>query len=83
MSSVVNRAVRPTVKPSLSNPSHSHSHSHSNLSSIEDSNSVHDEAGLLLNAISGSFKGDKGSQITLIGLIANVALTGVKAIAGW
>lgn len=30
-----------------------------------------------------AIKGDKGSRITLIGLAANVGLTGVKGAAGW
>jgi divalent metal cation (Fe/Co/Zn/Cd) transporter len=28
-------------------------------------------------------QGDRGTRITLIGLFANVALTGAKGVAGW
>lgn len=58
-------------KPSSSSH-HSHSHGHSHGA---------DEAGALLAALQGST--DRGSRITLIGLAANVGLTGVKGVAGW
>ncbi|PFH51551.1 hypothetical protein AMATHDRAFT_142510 [Amanita thiersii Skay4041] len=46
---------------------HSHSHSHGTEN--------------LVAAFEGA--ADKGSQITLIGLFSNVALTGAKGLAGW
>ena len=50
---------------------HGHSHSHGP-----------DEAAALVSALAGKGS-DPGSRITLIGLGANVALTGVKGAAGW
>lgn len=52
---------------------HSHSHSHGAEGSAE-------EADKLLNALKG--KGDRGSIITVVGLIANLVLCGAKGLAG-
>lgn len=60
--------------PSRAHSGHSHSHSHGGHSHGEE------EATALLSALSGST--DPGSRITLIGLAANVGLTGVKGAAG-
>ncbi|UZJ52999.1 hypothetical protein CBS101457_002319 [Exobasidium rhododendri] len=53
--------------------SHSHSHSHGAEGSAE-------EADRLLAALKG--KGDRGSNITVVGLIANLVLCGTKGLAG-
>ncbi|PWN31653.1 uncharacterized protein FA14DRAFT_127779 [Meira miltonrushii] len=52
---------------------HSHSHSHGAEGSAE-------EADKLLKALKG--KGDRGSNITVVGLIANLVLCGAKGLAG-
>ncbi|MCO5589885.1 hypothetical protein L7F22_043854 [Adiantum nelumboides] len=52
---------------------HSHSHSHAAEGSAE-------EADKLLKALKG--KGDRGSNITVVGLIANLVLCGAKGLAG-
>lgn len=52
---------------------HSHSHSHGAEGSAE-------EADKLLKALKG--KGDRGSNITVVGLIANLVLCGGKGLAG-
>lgn len=52
---------------------HSHSHAHGPEGSAE-------EADRLLAALKG--KGDRGSNITVVGLIANLALCGAKGVAG-
>lgn len=52
---------------------HSHSHSHGAEGSAE-------EADKLIDALKG--KGDRGSNITVIGLIANLILCGAKGVAG-
>lgn len=67
--------VPPPLTPTPS-PSHAHSHSHSHSHSHGD-----DEASALLAAIQGSTA--RGSRITLVGLAANVGLTGVKGVAGY
>lgn len=59
-------------RPALARAHSSHSHGHSHGG---------EEAAALLAAIKGST--DRGSRITLIGLAANVGLTGVKGVAGW
>lgn len=65
------RPGAPAASPPLSHSHSSHSH-HSHGP---------DETENLLAAIKGT--ADKGSRITLIGLAANVGLTGVKGAAGW
>lgn len=52
---------------------HSHSHAHGSEGSVE-------EADRLLKALKG--KGDRGSNITVVGLIANLVLCGAKGVAG-
>lgn len=74
------RTAKGTTAPAVAVPSstrsHSgHSHSHGGHSHGEE------EATALLSALQGST--DPGSRITLIGLAANVGLTGVKGAAGW
>ncbi|KAI0743396.1 cation efflux family-domain-containing protein [Daedaleopsis nitida] len=65
---------------------HSHSHSHGFFGSLMHSHS-HGEGGHEKDAeqIVQAFKGrgDRGSQITLVGLASNVVLTGAKGAAGW
>ncbi|EJD03426.1 uncharacterized protein FOMMEDRAFT_28909 [Fomitiporia mediterranea MF3/22] len=72
---------------------HSHSHSHSNSHSHSHSHSVfgshshsrddepHQDVEGIMQALQG--KGDRGSRITLLGLVVNVGLTGAKGAAGW
>ncbi|KAH7888572.1 cation efflux family-domain-containing protein [Phlebopus sp. FC_14] len=62
--------------------SHSHSHSifHSHSHDEHDHDYGHD-AEQIVQALQGG--GDRGSQITLLGLVVNVGLTGAKGIAGW
>ncbi|KAF9244927.1 cation efflux protein, partial [Melanogaster broomeanus] len=61
-----------------------HSHSHSPLQSIFHSHSHDDhhaqDAEQIVQAIEGT--GDRGSRITVIGLLVNVVLTGAKGAAG-
>ncbi|KAJ8503127.1 hypothetical protein ONZ45_g11131 [Pleurotus djamor] len=63
---------------------HDHAHSHSIFSSHSHS---HGEGGhshgadKIMEALQGS--GDRGSQITLVGLFANIGLTFAKGAAGW
>ncbi|EGN99786.1 hypothetical protein SERLA73DRAFT_180000 [Serpula lacrymans var. lacrymans S7.3] len=61
---------------------HSHSHSHSIFghSHSHDDGHSHDAEGIVA-ALQGN--GDRGSHITLVGLFANVILTGAKGTAGW
>lgn len=65
------------------NSSHPHPHSHSIFHSHSHNGNghAHDDTAGLLQALQGA--GDRGSRITLIGLYANVALTGAKGIAAW
>ncbi|KAL5528030.1 MMT2 [Sanghuangporus sanghuang] len=66
-----------------STASHSHSHSHSMFSGhshSRDDGPTQDVEGIL-QALRG--KGDRGSRITLLGLVVNVGLTGGKGLAGW
>ncbi|KAH9485449.1 putative metal transporter [Psilocybe cubensis] len=51
-----------------------HSHSHGEEGHSKDAEQI-------IAALKG--KGDRGSYITLVGLFSNVALTGVKGLAGW
>ncbi|KAF8844678.1 cation efflux protein [Paxillus ammoniavirescens] len=62
--------------------SHIHSHSHSifHSHSHDDHGHVHD-AEQIVQALEGT--GDRGSRITLIGLLVNVVLTSAKGAAGW
>ncbi|KAI6121539.1 hypothetical protein F5141DRAFT_1211205 [Pisolithus sp. B1] len=64
-------------------PSHPHSHNHSifHTHSHNGNGHGHDDTAGLLQALQGA--GDRGSRITLIGLYANVVLTGAKGIAAW
>ncbi|EIW83161.1 cation efflux protein [Coniophora puteana RWD-64-598 SS2] len=62
---------------------HDHTHSHGIFGH---SHAAHDhdhseDAERVMQALSG--KGDRGSQITLVGLFTNVGLTAAKGIAGW
>lgn len=61
---------------------HGHAHSHSifHTHSHDDHAHAHD-AEKILKALQGG--GDRGSRITLIGLYANVVLTGAKGVAAW
>ncbi|KAL5484783.1 MMT2 [Sanghuangporus weigelae] len=65
--------------PSITSHSHSHSmfsgHTHS-----RDDGPGQDVEGIL-QALRG--RGDRGSRITLLGLVVNVGLTGGKGMAGW
>lgn len=59
---------------------HSHSifgHSHSH----EDENGHTHDAEQIIAALKGSH--DRGSQVTLVGLFSNIALTTAKGLAGW
>ncbi|KAI0682664.1 hypothetical protein BC835DRAFT_1399089 [Cytidiella melzeri] len=65
--------------------SHSHSHSHSVLGLFGHAH-THGKGGTgdadkVVAALSGA--GDRGSQITLVGLASNVGLTVSKGVAGW
>ncbi|KAF8441492.1 cation efflux protein [Boletus edulis BED1] len=61
---------------------HSHSHSHSIFHSHSHDNHDHTHgAEQIVHVLEG--KGDRGSRITLLGLLVNVVLTGTKGIAGW
>ena len=77
---------RPSLSRSSSTHSHSHSHSHSDQHSHKHDDGKEDgeqdEMAFMLSALTGGGK-DKGSRITLIGLLANVALVFVKGVAGW
>ncbi|KAJ7096240.1 cation efflux protein [Mycena epipterygia] len=62
--------------------SHSHSHSHSFFSAHSHGHGAStDTAERLMAAFQGA--GDRGSQITLIGLFANIGLTAIKGTAGY
>lgn len=67
---------------------HEHDHSHSHSKSIfhthshgEDGHSHSPDAEKIFAALKGA--GDRGSQITLVGLFSNVGLTAAKGLAGW
>lgn len=78
MASLRQRPLKPSENrsaPASSIHSHSHAHSHSGHSHGEE------ETAALVSALSGS--SDPGSRITLIGMAANVGLTGTKGVAGW
>ncbi|KII92111.1 hypothetical protein PLICRDRAFT_103756 [Plicaturopsis crispa FD-325 SS-3] len=61
---------------------HDHSHSHSLFSVHTHSHAEGGEnAEKLVEALQG--RGDRGSQITLVGLSANIVLTAAKGTAGW
>ncbi|KAI0768760.1 cation efflux family-domain-containing protein [Trametes elegans] len=65
---------------------HSHSHSHGIFSTLvhrhDHGEEVHaKDAEQIVQALKG--QGDRGSNITLVGLAANVVLTGAKGAAGW
>ncbi|KDQ53548.1 hypothetical protein JAAARDRAFT_39236 [Jaapia argillacea MUCL 33604] len=64
------------------NGTHSHTHSHSIFSAHTHSVEERDfGAERVMQALKGG--GDRGSQITLVGLFANVGLTASKGAAGW
>ncbi|THH32293.1 hypothetical protein EUX98_g1898 [Antrodiella citrinella] len=66
---------------------HSHSHSHSIFSLShshshgEDGPSHTPDAEVIVKTLKG--QGDRGSRITVIGLLSNVGLTAAKGAAGW
>ncbi|KAF9012398.1 mitochondrial iron ion transporter [Cyathus striatus] len=66
---------------------HDHDHSHTHSHSIFGHTHAPGEPGhtkdpeKIIAALRG--QGDRGSQITLVGLFSNVALTGAKGLAGW
>ncbi|EAU91204.2 mitochondrial iron ion transporter [Coprinopsis cinerea okayama7 len=64
---------------------HTHSHSHSifghSHSHGDHGHSHAQDAEKIIAALKGS--GDRGSQITLVGLFANIGLTATKGVAGW
>ncbi|KAJ7924893.1 mitochondrial iron ion transporter [Mycena leptocephala] len=63
-------------------PEHDHSHSHSVFSThTHGPGASTDTAERLMAAFRGA--GDRGSQITLIGLFANIGLTVIKGVAGY
>ncbi|KAJ3883562.1 mitochondrial iron ion transporter [Lentinula edodes] len=63
------------------NHEHSHSHSQSFFSGHSHAGEYNYGAEKIMAAWEGS--GDKGSSITILGLLSNIALTGVKGTAGW
>jgi len=63
---------------------HGHSHSHSIFGAISHKHTPGEDtssAEQIVQALKGG--GDRGSQITLIGLAANIGLTVSKGLAGW
>ncbi|KAJ6587004.1 mitochondrial iron ion transporter [Mycena vulgaris] len=62
-------------------PDTDHAHSHSSIFSTHSHGPSTDTAERLMAAFRGA--GDRGSQITLIGLFANIGLTAVKGVAGY
>ncbi|KAH9944706.1 cation efflux family-domain-containing protein [Amylocystis lapponica] len=63
---------------------HSHSHSHSIFGAMTHTHAPgegHTDAEQIVEALKGG--GDRGSRITLIGLVSNVGLTASKGAAGW
>lgn len=60
--------------------SHSHSHSHSLFGGHSHS---HDGPNTLVEVLGKSGTSDRGSRITILGLVVNVGLTGAKGAAGW
>ncbi|KAF9033253.1 cation efflux protein [Hymenopellis radicata] len=60
---------------------HTHSHSHSLFSHSHSHDDDHNHGAEIVAALQG--KGDRGSQITLLGLASNVSLTIIKGVAGW
>lgn len=75
-----NNNTTASSSPSRAHSSHS-GHSHSGGGGHSHTHGGAEEADALLAALRGS--SDPGSRITLIGLGANVGLTGVKGVAGW
>ncbi|KAJ7647270.1 CDF-like metal transporter [Roridomyces roridus] len=62
---------------------HNHGHSHSIFSShTHDSSASSATAEKLMSAFQGRGS-DRGTQITLVGLVANIALTAIKGAAGY
>ncbi|KAJ3988518.1 CDF-like metal transporter [Lentinula detonsa] len=63
---------------------HGHSHSHSFFGGHSHAGEYNYGAEKIMAAWEGSGNiGDKGSSITILGLLSNVALTGIKGVAGW
>jgi len=61
---------------------HTNTHSHSLFSSHSHGEEGHNHgAEKIMAALEGA--GDRGSQITLVGLFANICLTAAKGVAGW
>ncbi|KAJ4483332.1 mitochondrial iron ion transporter [Lentinula aciculospora] len=60
---------------------HDHEHSHSFFSGHSHAGEYNYGAEKIMAAWEGS--GDKGSSITILGLLSNVVLTGIKGAAGW
>lgn len=59
---------------------HSHAHSHAHGHGHHHDHGSAEEADALLAALRG--KGDRGSNITLAGLVSNIGLCGAKGVAG-
>ncbi|KAJ6593980.1 cation efflux family-domain-containing protein [Mycena capillaripes] len=83
---VMRRSLSKKPEPKHEEHDHSHGHSHSHSPSVF-STHTHgpgastDTAERVMAAFRGA--GDRGSQITLIGLFANIGLTVVKGVAGY
>ncbi|KAK0549957.1 mitochondrial metal transporter [Tilletia horrida] len=83
-----------TAQKKLSNGTHSHAHSHGHshthshslnpFASHSHAHSHSDDPAAEADALLAAFKGskDRGSRITLLGLLANIILAALKAIAG-
>jgi len=73
--------------PNHHHDEHSHSHSHSNgvFGALSHTHSQEDghghDADQIVEVLKGG--GDRGSRITVIGLVSNVGLTAAKGAAGW
>ncbi|KAF9648557.1 hypothetical protein BDM02DRAFT_3155671 [Thelephora ganbajun] len=68
------------------NHNHDHSHSHGIFNAFGHTHSREDTSTAGAEKIVEALKGgsvDRGSQITLVGLYANIVLTGAKGVAGW
>lgn len=76
-------AATTTSKEAAASAAHSHSHSHSHAHGGHhghDHGGSVEEADALLAALKG--KGDRGSNITLVGLASNIGLCASKGVAG-
>ncbi|TFK74597.1 hypothetical protein BDN72DRAFT_759301 [Pluteus cervinus] len=65
------------------NGGHSHSHSHSILGGGHSHGGEERVEGMQRVIAAWRGDNDRGSYITLVGLVCNVVLTGVKGLAGW